>query len=330
MKARDYIKTAQDYINKLRSGYYAEAIGLVQFTIEKYKPFLSEINGDSLLPLLIHELSHTNFTESDLLHLNNIYLLIQANQLAATQADYFFTSLASASCALLILKKENEINDIKMAKLNSASRLETFLANQVESVYKITHCEQQDTIFSSKRTENEINAHIQPIYSAIQTSILRLKRCEELKSVVTVYIQFLEELATKLLMEAGKNNRAVVPDRNNLKLLLGDLCKHSVYGNQATKLYNRLVALNTFSLNLLQGVTLTPKLRTLARETITTCKLNEPTWQERQFLDKLTDILSFGLKPFFRYFLGRKNEREFSTTIEQYSSEDTSFLKSKL
>lgn len=51
-----------------------------------------------------------------------------------------------------------------------------------------------------------------------------------------------------------------------------------------------------------------------AKNAIKTCLSNKPDWSERPFLDKLTDVLSFGLKPLYRVFFSK--EKNFQESID--------------
>ncbi len=52
-----------------------------------------------------------------------------------------------------------------------------------------------------------------------------------------------------------------------------------------------------------------------ATSQIKKCLDNKPDWAERPFLQKLTDVLSLGIKPLYRTFFSK--EKELQTTIEQ-------------
>ena len=52
-----------------------------------------------------------------------------------------------------------------------------------------------------------------------------------------------------------------------------------------------------------------------AKEQIKKCLDNKPDWTERPFLQKLTDVLSFGIKPLYRAFFSK--EKELQKTMEQ-------------
>lgn len=52
-----------------------------------------------------------------------------------------------------------------------------------------------------------------------------------------------------------------------------------------------------------------------AKEQINKCLNNRPDWSERPFLQKLTDVLSIGIKPLYRAFFSK--EKELQKTMEQ-------------
>jgi len=47
-----------------------------------------------------------------------------------------------------------------------------------------------------------------------------------------------------------------------------------------------------------------------AKDALNMCITNRPDWSERPFLQRLTDVLSFGFKPLFRFFTSKETELE--------------------
>ena len=56
----------------------------------------------------------------------------------------------------------------------------------------------------------------------------------------------------------------------------------------------------------------------LATNKIITCLNNKPDWSERPFLQKLTDVLSLGIKPLYRAFFSKEKtlQKDMLQTIE--------------
>ncbi len=60
---------------------------------------------------------------------------------------------------------------------------------------------------------------------------------------------------------------------------------------------------------------LTAKDMKFAKEQIKKCLDNNPDWTERPFLQKLIDVLIFGIKPLYQAFFSK--EKELQKTMEQ-------------
>jgi hypothetical protein len=88
------------------------------------------------------------------------------------------------------------------------------------------------------------------------------------------------------------------------------------------KLQTRLAAIKELNTRIENKESLEEADIKQVKSTLQTCLSNKPDWSERPFLQILTDILSFGFKPLYRFFNSR--EKDFESELSQ------SVKKSKL
>jgi hypothetical protein len=98
---------------------------------------------------------------------------------------------------------------------------------------------------------------------------------------------------------------------------------------ETTKLFKRIEAVTDLSYLLSNpGMILDTKLAHKIAQTVEICKENKPekkSWSEKKFIDKLTDILSFGIKPLIQtiFFKDNSVKTDFVKKIEELMPEES-------
>ena len=78
------------------------------------------------------------------------------------------------------------------------------------------------------------------------------------------------------------------------------------YSPKQNKLIARYKAIQNVHNNIKNNTELTSDEINSVKEAVEECINNRPDWSERPFLQKLTDVLSLGLKPLYRAFLSKE------------------------
>jgi hypothetical protein len=128
------------------------------------------------------------------------------------------------------------------------------------------------------------------------------------------------------LPDVSKNSDPRVPNseashRNRALSVTIGLCVDPRFESKANKLLNKINAVGG-SLNALKDKTeIDVHLRDKVRKTVDTCYRFEPTWKEKKLLDKITDIISLGIKPLLKWFQGDSTQKLQTKTEDVFKDE---------
>lgn len=306
---------AQAYVDALREGNYFKALELVTFINQKYESIKEVLGADELVQLGAYELSQTDINEEDILMINFLYNYIQYHRpLAYGEIGYSLTTFLALISVVLAIKMDKDFKTaLDLTSISDATQFASFL---------------QDTSVFSRLIERNMN---QPGWMLVMT--ITMTELELLESIAamkeSVFENFhcsVEQFQLKLqseavnfscpLVQAVKNVRAIKETAAGFKLRLQN--KLVLEGIKVTekeevvppeeptckqqKLINRYQAVHVLCQELQGKELLDSSDRELIFGVLDICALNGADWNERDFYQKCTDILSVGIKPLYRAF----------------------------
>ncbi|CDZ78992.1 hypothetical protein BN59_03307 [Legionella massiliensis] len=300
---------AQDYIDALRNHDYFKVLELADFVNNKYAGIKQEgggeaIGADELVQLTIYELCQTDINAEDIEKIRFLFSYISYHNSLAI-GPYGFKAVSFAMPVSFALAAKNapgfaaamatvEINNKQEFKnfLKNESPFSTFL-NQVnyDNEYgAITSPLSEEALVEYVATmpaesfmvfQTNINALANediivdcPIIKTIETR-------DTVKNTIDALLRHLEtKLASQGVIDAQKSGLSVKQEKllNRYSAVydLRDYCKDKLIFSEEDRAK-------------VQGV-------------LSVCLENDPSWFERTLIDKISDVLSLGLKPIYRCF----------------------------
>ncbi|WP_287007478.1 hypothetical protein [Legionella sp.] len=310
---------AQEFVDALREGDYFKALDLSRFINQKYEQMKKVLGADELVQLGAYELSKTDICEKDILPINFLYNYIQYHRsLAYGEIGYTLTTfLALINIVLAIKMDVNFQTTIDLTSISDSTQFVSFL---------------QDTSDFSKLVERNMN---QPGWMVVMT--IPMNEFELLESIAAMsdnvfenFRRCVQQIQLKLhadavnffcpLVQAFENVSALKENVTSFKLRLqnklmleeikvtekGEVVSPDEPTSKQQKLINRYQALHVLCQELQGKKLFDCKDREMIAGVLEICALNGADWHERDFNQKLTDILSVGLKPFYRAFFSKE------------------------
>ncbi|KTD33756.1 hypothetical protein Lnau_2233 [Legionella nautarum] len=310
---------AQVYVDALREGNYSKALELTTFINQKYEPMKNVLGADELVQLGAYELSQTDINEKDILLINFLYNYIQYHQsLAYGEIGYSLTTFLALISVVLSIKMDTDFKTIlDLTSISDVTQFASFLQDTSDFSRLVERNMNQPgwmLVMTIAMTELELLEYIaamsgrvfENFHRSVQQFQLRLQAqavnfsCSLVQTVENVRViketvaDFKLRLQSKLAQEGikvTKEEEVVSPEEPT--------CKQQ-------KLINRYQAVHVLWQELQEKELFDHNDRELIFGVLEICALNEADWYERDFNQKVTDILSGGLKPLYRTFFSKE------------------------
>lgn len=319
------MNTAQKWIDALRNNDYYEVCHYQNDLLEQYKGILSQ---DDFTPMTIYELCKTDINIEDihkLRFLNEYFFSKQIicgnimNPLTTLCAEFPISiqMKADATCEEVIQSIEIKNKD----DLNNCGRftaLEQKSMEQAGSLRDLLYLPLKESELRQKIIQMKDNQ-----FAIFATSVERLKIKYELNfdcplinerkneillrnKIIQIASDYRDHLQTKI-DKAGLTNDSDLISSSQADLLI------------------RYNALNDF-LNLYKyDSNVQNNMKQTGSDVLKICLNHHPDWSERPFLQKFTDVLSFGFKPLYRAYFSP--EVRLASKLEDAYEKDNVQLK---
>lgn len=143
-------------------------------------------------------------------------------------------------------------------------------------------------------------ANLFQLYTAISTAIPLIKEKKEKKEIIETLQEYKEHLQEKAIKKGlnfdSKGESLELPE---------NLSGYQLKLKERYDAIKEACQIATSS----EGNTLNSEDKEKIKKCFKKCTENRPDWSERPFLQKLTDVLSFGMKPLFRGFFSNEKTK---------------------
>ena len=147
-------------------------------------------------------------------------------------------------------------------------------------------------------------------FSTKKTKPIIEETAEEMeKTIKQTLSQYEGHLRQKLLNDGILDN---IESKVNINKIRQDTLT-----TKQRKLLNRYAAISRIYNDIKDKPSLDERDYSAVKTAVNTCQNNKPTWSERSFLQKFTDLLSLGLKPLYRLFFSK--EKQFEEELQEKS-----------
>ena len=309
-------KNTQAYIDALRAGEYFTAKDLVSYVQQKYTVIAKQSLGqDEILPLLIYELCQTDINKKDVDILRFLVEHLYNMDLANGLIGYSYMTFMSAFPFAVEIKQDNSfklIND--EVDIEDFQDIKEFVSGESKFSKlsdKISELQESNLVGLMKKqvTEQDLSEQIGEMGTeTFQKNIKRMyekKSQEEIKNQLIHYVNDYKDLLINKLAQQGVH---FSKDTGQEHFLRGKTKK-------INDLLIRYHAINNLDIENID-ITHETQIQTV-NQAVELCKSHRPAWIERDLLDKITDFLSFGIKPLIRALTSKqtKLEKEIEETI---------------
>lgn len=326
------------YIQALRNGEFFKALKIVTAISDKYTRINDGelVGGEELLPLLILELCKEGVQASDLDHLNLLYNYIASdNSLMNGRLGYAMSVLSMAIPVAIMMQEmcassdaplKFTQNDIHQIILKTPQDIEDFVQSTSPFSQLTSLCQQEkhyrdyrsilDNTLDQPQLQQRFDAMDEQTWKNFEKDLRSFEKEE----------RFAQEKEKRFAQSTMQLKEKLMEYKNHLhaKLLEADviisgkafLCLSGEMTPKLEKLikrYKTITALDIKKLDLERAEDVHKV--SLAVET---CKKLAPDWLERTMLQKITDILSIGIRPLLRMFFSK--EPRFTGQIEELTS----------
>lgn len=330
---------AQSYIDALRVGDYSAAKDIVSFVQEKYTRIAEQSLGqDYILPLIIYELCQTDISKNDAKIFHFIAEYLHLNGLAKGLIAYSYMTLMQAFPFAVEIKQHNAFKTINAEiDFEDCEDIEEFVSedsrfSQLTSEIDKDKREELTDFAKTQLTEQDVSKYIEQMDT--KTFQTFHKSMQTLSSENELNCPFIN----KRLSEAGYKKQLLIDKVNEYKnLLINKLGEQGIDFNENTgqmyslkydennlpknvnDLLERLEIINNLQI---ESIDITDNAQVQkVHAAVERCKSYRPAWIERDLLQKITDILSFGIKPLIRALTSKqtKVEKEIEETLATIS-----------
>jgi len=330
---------AQVYIDALRNGDYNKAAQLVAFVNNKYSKISGKTNlsQDSILPLVIYELCQTDLTTEDLKGLLFIREYLQFNNIAQGKLAYSIFTLSQAFSQALELKQEDSFKEmIDSIEIEDKIDIDELLNEGSEFSKletKISRYEKRPLLdmMNNQLDEGALTRIIDQMDNKTFLQFIESRKSliKEIEQDTTQQLDFKCPMINKRIIKNDLvNNINLYKQHLEQKLYKKegiDIAPNSVVNYTASednnsKLLQRYQAINKIDLT---NFDITDKVQIEdLSSALDQCKSLKPSWKERELIQKITDVLSFGIKPLIRALTSKqtKLETEIEKTISSLKS----------
>lgn len=333
------MSSPQQYIDALKRKDYNEALKLLDYVNLKYAGITGskELGQDDILPLVIYELCQTDLSEKDVESLHFFSEYIFHYDVAAGKVGQNCMTLAQAFPCAVEMKKDPEfkriIDGIDLEDKQDVGDLIQEQSDFSRLTAKITSREVQPLValFSQQLSEQGLYQEIAQMDNeqlfSFQQSMDRLKKEQELDfecPLMQARITNITNISNiKSQLEDAINSYQIHLEKKLEGILLSADGTPAIIKNDddfphsLLKRYENIHNLDIKNIDITDEQQI-KKVEAIMQE----CKDLKPSWEERSLLDKITDVISFGIKPLVRYLTSTQNkiESEISDAIENVDS----------
>ncbi|WP_040916157.1 hypothetical protein [Legionella tunisiensis] len=310
------MSNAQDYVDALRAGCYFKALELAAFVSQKYQSMKKDpIGADDLIQLGIYELSQTDIDKSDIPAINFLYNYLQYHSyLINGEKGYSLMTFLSLASFALTIKEDKEYEEITAAiTIENANQLHDFLQDNSDFsilIERNTGCsgkwikamcqpvaKEKDLAKKIEEMDGQIFANFERDLEQLRQQLAKEKihffcplvqRRTQARIVKEFLVVFRDHLQDKLEKES-----IIISTEGEIALLIEPTAKQQ-------KLMNRYQVIAVLVEKMKDKIVLSYGDKQVIAKTMEICYYNTPSWQERIFFQKMTDIFSGGLKPLYR------------------------------
>ena len=329
--------TPQHYIDALRKKDYTEALKLLDYVNLKYAAITGskDLGQDDILPLVLYELCQTDVGIKDVESLHFFSEYIYHHNVASGKAGQNCMTLAQAFPCAVEMKKDPEFKQIRDSiDLEDKQDVEDFVNEKSDFsrlTAKITSREDQPLValFGQQLSEQDLNQKIvqmnnEQLFSFHQ-SMERLKKeqyldfeCPLIEARISSVSHFKSQLedavnSYQAHLERKLESHGILVSTDGTP---ASIRNDDQFPQNLWKRYEQIRNLD------IKNIDITDEQQIKKVEaTMQECKDLRPSWEERSLLEKVTDVISFGIKPLVRYLTSRQNkiESEISDAIENVS-----------
>ncbi|STX40534.1 Uncharacterised protein [Legionella donaldsonii] len=319
----------QDYVDALRAGCYFKALELAAFVSQKYQSMKKELIGaDELVPLGIYELSQTDINKNDIPAINFIYNYLQYHRyLVNGEKGYTLMTFLSLASLVLAVKEDEELEEVTAATtIDNAEQLKFFLQDNSDFSRLITrkadHSRKWIDIMSQPLAEVDLAKEIETMsnqrFANLEKELGQLgqqlakekvhffcpliQRRKQAQMVKEALAAFRDHLQDKLEKEG-----VLFSTDGEMVLLIEPTTKQQ-------KLINRYQIIAVLVEQMKDKTVFSYGDKQVIVKAMEICYYNSPSWQERVFFQKATDVFSGGLKPLYRSLFSQ--EKLYKQNIE--------------
>lgn len=306
---------AQDYVDALRAGCYFKALELAAFVSQKYQSMKKDLMGaDELIQLGIYELSQTDIDKNDIPAINFIYNYLQYHRyLVNGEKGYTLMTFLSLASLALAIKEDDELEEVTAATtIENANQLKSFLQDDSDFSRLITRNTHRSRkwieIMSQSLAEVDLAKKIETMGNQSFTNLEKeleqlrqqlakekvhffcplIQRRKQAQMVKEALVAFRDHLQDKLEKEG-----VIFSTEGEMVLLIEPTTKQQ-------KLMNRYQVIAVLVEQMKDKIVFSYGDKQVLVKAMEICYYNSPSWQERVFFQKATDVFSGGLKPLYR------------------------------
>jgi len=327
----------QKHINAVRKGDIFNVFEMSKAITDHYKPLKTIGDADSIIALLIFELSKTDIDSKDIDQLNFLYNFLGSKEEFQILKMQFSRVLIAVSNVLAI-KQKKLIDTLVNYNITSKKDLE-LLTRVDDSIFPEYANYKEQQVLILEKLKNKKNDVIQKHILALKNEEFKLfydgfiSKTNEVKKIESHYIGIHKKSQKQSVeyhfpiiekrLEADKLIKAVEQYRNYLD------DKFTSKGKDANKHPNlkaRFDAINQFYNHILDTKIINSSVVKEGQDAIQSCKKHQAPAEERSFINIILNILTLGISHLIRSFFHR-SETKMRTKVEDIVAQNEASLK---